>query len=128
MSTDRVSSEVAMLAEGVSSDNSKVDRYKVPSDVAMLADKAVDRCSTVSRFRVPSAAAVQHTAYRSSHVQQIWRNVALLTGYYCPFTFNYTKYVLIVISYFDTVLLPVPVYQHNSKNEEVFNEISSKCK
>jgi hypothetical protein len=66
MSTDRVSSEVAMLAEGVSSDNSKVDRYKVPSDVAMLADKAVDRYSTVSRFRVPSAAAVQHSLQEQS--------------------------------------------------------------
>jgi len=38
MSTDIVSSEVAMLADRVSSDNSKVDRYRVPSDIAMLAD------------------------------------------------------------------------------------------
>jgi len=59
-----------MLAERVSSDNSKVDRYKVPSDVAMLADKDVDEYSNASRFRVPPAVAVQHTAYRRSHMQQ----------------------------------------------------------
>jgi hypothetical protein len=49
MSTESVSSEVAMLAERVSSENSRVDRYRVSSDIAILADKSVDRYSNASR-------------------------------------------------------------------------------